>query len=77
MATATTRTVTNDSVVYNRGSKVSKAIIHLEIGTDDEVTGGSVIPVCELPAEAIVTSIKMINDDLDSGGTDLEVDLGI
>lgn len=77
MAAATTRTISNDSGVYNRGSKVFKTLVHLEIGTDDEVTGGSVIPICELPAEAIVTSIKIMNDDLDSGGTDLEMDIGI
>ncbi len=77
MAAATTRTTTNDSVVHNRGTKVFKAIIAMEIGTDDLVTGGDVIPVCELPAEAIVTSIKMLNDDLDAAGPTLEVDIGI
>ncbi len=77
MAAATTRTTTNDSVVHNRGTKVSKAIIAMEIGTDDLATGGSVVPICELPAEAIVTSIKHLNDDLDDNGTDLVVDLGL
>ncbi len=77
MAAATTRTTTNDSVVHNRGTKVSKAIIAMEIGTDDLVTGGAVIPLCELPAEAIVTSIKALNDDLDSGGPSLVADIGI
>ena len=77
MAAATTRTTTNDSVVHNRGTKVSKAIIAMEIGTDDLITTGNVIPLCELPAEAIVTSIKMLNDDLDSAGPALEVDIGI
>ena len=74
---ATTRTTENDSVVHNRGTKVFKAVIAMEVGTDDLVTGGSVIPLCELPPEAIVTSIKALNDDLDSGGTDLVVDIGI
>lgn len=77
MAAATTRTTTNDSVVHNRGSKVFKAIIAMEAGTDDLVTGGAVIPLCELPPEAIVTSIKMLNDDLDSGSAALVVDIGI
>lgn len=77
MAAATTRTTTNDSGVHNRGSKVFKAIIAMELGTDDLVTGGAVIPLCELPAEAIVTSIKALNDDLDSGGPALVVDIGI
>ena len=76
MAAATTRTTTNDSVVHNRGTKVSKAIIAMEVGTDDLVTTGNVIPMCELPAEAIVTSIKMLNDDLDNA-TDLVADIGI
>ena len=77
MATATTRTTTNDSVVHNRGTKVFKAVIAMEIGEDDLVTGGNVVPICELPAEAIVTSIKHLNDDLDDNGTDLIVDLGL
>ncbi len=76
MAAATTRTITNDSGVYNRGSKVFKAIIAMELGTDDLVTGGDVVPICELPAEAIVTSIKHLNDDLD-GGNAIVVDIGI
>ena len=74
---ATTRTTKDDSGVYNRGTKVFKAIIAMEIGTDDLVTGGSVIPLCELPAEAIVTSIKMLTDDLEGGSDTLRVDLGI
>lgn len=74
---ATTRTTTNDSGVHNRGTKVFKAIVAMEIGTDDLVTGGNVIPLCELPAEAIVTSIKHLNDDLDSGGGALKIDFGI
>ena len=74
---ATTRTTTNDSGVHNRGTKDFKTIIAMEMGTDDQVTGGSVIPLCELPPEAIVTSIKIMNDDLDNGGTDLEMDIGI
>ncbi len=77
MAAATTRTTTNDSVVHNRGTKVSKAIIAMEVGTADLVTTGNVIPLCELPPEAIVTSIKHINDDLDDNGTDLVMHLGI
>ncbi len=77
MAAATTRTISNDSGVYNRGSKIFKAIVALEIGTDDLVTGGSVVPIIELPSEAIVTSIKAINDDLDSGGPTLVADIGI
>lgn len=77
MAAATVRTISNDSGVYNRGSKVFKVIIAMEIGEDDLVTGGSVVPICELPAEAIVTSIKYLNDDLDDNGTDLVVDLGL
>ena len=77
MAAATTRTTTNDSVVHNRGTKVSKAIIAMEIGSDDLVTGGAVVPICELPAEAIVTSIKYLNDDLDTAGANLVVDLGL
>ncbi len=77
MAAATTRTTTNDSVVHNRGTKVFKAVIAMELGTDDLVTGGDVVPLCELPAEAIITSIKHLNDDLDSGGPSLVVDLGI
>jgi len=76
MAAATTRTTTNDSVVHNRGTKVFKAIIAMEIGTDDLVTGGNVIPICELPAEAIITSIKHLNDDLDTGDA-IVVDIGI
>ena len=74
---ATTRTIVNDSGVYNRGSKVFKAIVAMEIGTDDLVTCGDFIPICELPAEAIVTSIKIMNDDLDSGGTGLDANIGI
>lgn len=77
MAVATTRTTPHDSSVYNRGTKVFKAIIAMEIGTADLVTGGSVIPLCELPPEAIVTSIKALNDDLDDNGTDLVMDIGI
>ncbi len=77
MAAATVRTISNDSGVYNRGSKVFKAIVAMEIGEDDLVTGGSVIPICELPPEAIVTSIKALNDDLDANGTDLVMDIGI
>ena len=77
MAATTTRTTTNDSVVHNRGTKVFKAIVAMEIGTNDQVTTGDVIPICELPPEAIVTSIKALNDDLDSGGTDIEFDIGI
>ncbi len=77
MAAATTRTTKDDSGVYNRGSKVFKAIIAMEIGTDDLVTTGDVIPLCELPPEAIVTSIKMLNDDLDTGSPALVVDIGI
>ena len=74
---ATTRTTTNDSGVHNRGTKVFKAIVAMAIGTDDLVTTGDVIPLCELPAEAIVTSIKALNDDLDAAGPTLEVDIGI
>ena len=77
MALATTRTTTNDSDVHIRGTKLFKAVIALEIGTDDLVTGGDVIPLCELPAEAIVTSIRHLNDDLDSGGGALKIDFGI
>ena len=77
MAAATTRTTTNDSVVHNRGTKVFKAIIAMEVGTADLVTTGNVIPLCELPPEAIVTSIKALNDDLDDNGTDLVMDIGI
>ncbi len=77
MAAATTRTTTNDSGVHNRGTKVFKAIIAMEIGTADLVTTGNVIPLCELPPEAIVTSIKALNDDLDDNGTDLVMDIGI
>jgi len=76
MAAETTRTISNDSGVYNRGSKVFKAIVAMEIGTDDLVTGGDVVPICELPAEAIVTSIKHLNDDLDTGDA-IVVDIGI
>ena len=74
---ATTRTTLNDSGVHNRGTKVFKAIVAMEIGTDDLVTTGDVIPICELPPEAIVTSIKIMNDDLDSGGTGLDANIGI
>ena len=77
MAAATTRTTTNDSDVHIRGTKLFKAIVAMEIGTDDLVTTGDVIPICELPAEAIVTSIKVLNDDLDSGSAALVVDIGI
>ncbi len=77
MAVKTKRTILNDSAVYNRGTRVFKAIIAMEIGTADLVTGGSVVPLCELPPEAIVTSIKALNDDLDDNGTDLIVDIGI
>ncbi len=74
---ATTRTVSNDSVVHNRGTKVFKAIIAMEIGTDDLVTTGDMVPLMELPPEAIVTSIKSMNDDLDAAGPTLVVDIGI
>lgn len=77
MATATTRSTPNDSGVYNRGTKKMAAIVALNIGTDDLVTGGGIVPIMELPKEAIVTSIKHLGGDLDSGSNALRVDIGI
>jgi len=74
---ATTRSTPNDSGVYNRGSKLFKAVVGLNIGTDDLVTGGDIVPLMELPKEAIITSIKYLNTDMDSGSPALVVDIGI
>lgn len=70
------RNTPNDSSVYLRGSKVMKAIVALNISAADILSGGDVVPICQLPKEAIVTSIKVINETLDSG-TDAEFDIGI
>ena len=77
MAAATVRTTTGTSDVNLRGTRSYKAIIAMEIGSDDLVTGGAVIPFCELAPEAIVTSIKILNDDLDDNGANLVADIGI
>jgi hypothetical protein len=67
----------NNSAVALRGSKVYKAVIAMEISAADLATTGDVVPLMELPPEAIVTSIKHLNDDLDSGSPALAVDVGI
>ena len=72
-----TRTFSNNnSSVSIRGSKLMKAVIAMEIAAADLLSGGDVIPLMELPPEAIVTSIKVLADDLD-GATDLIIDIGI
>ena len=71
-----TRTSDNNSSAYVRGTKVMQCVVPLEIAAADVISGGDVVPICELPPEAIVTSIKVINDTLDSG-TDALFDIGI
>lgn len=66
----------NDSAVFNRGTRSYKAIVSIEVAAADVVSGGDVIPIIELPAEAVVTSIKIMSDTLDSG-TDALFDIGI
>lgn len=74
MATATTRTTTGDSSVNIRGTKKFEAVVAMNLGSDDIVTTGDIIPLMELPPEAIVTSIKALNGAI---GASLAVDIGI
>jgi uncharacterized hydantoinase/oxoprolinase family protein len=74
MAAATTRTTTGDSAVNIRGTKQFQAVVAMNIGTDDVVTTGDVIPIMELPAEAIITDIKVLSTAI---GASMAVDLGI
>ena len=75
---ATTRSTPNDSSVYNRGTKKFEAVVAMNFGTDDLVTTGDIIPIMELPDEAIITSIRHMNTDMDSNGTPALVgDIGI
>lgn len=70
------RNNSNDSAVFNRGTRKYGAIVSVEVSAADILSGGDVVPIIELPAEAIVTSIKVMNDTLDSG-TDALFDIGI
>lgn len=77
MAAETVRSTPNNSAVYiGKGTKKFSAIIAIELGTDDIVSGGKVVPLMELPQEGIITSIKVMNDTVDSG-TDALFDIGI
>lgn len=72
----TTRSTPNNSAVYIRGTQSNKAVVALEIAAADVISGGELIPICELAPEDIVTSIKVLNETLDSG-TDALFDIGI
>jgi len=74
---ATTRSTPNDSSVYNRGTKKFEAVVALNIGIDDLITTGDLVVLMELPKEAIITSIKYMNTDMDSGSPALVCDIGL
>lgn len=74
MAAATTRSTGNDSAVYNRGTKEFTAMVALDLGTADIATTGDIVPIMELPPEAILTSLKVLNAAI---GASLAVDIGI
>lgn len=75
---ATTRNGDTKSAVHLRGGQVHKAVTSFEVATADLATTGDIIPIIEIPPEAIVTSIKAIADELDTNVTPtLEFDIGI
>lgn len=72
-----TRSSDSGAAVHNRGVTGKKAVCGFAIVTADLATTGDILKIMELPPEAIITSIKVVNDDLDSGGPTHVFDIGL
>jgi len=64
-----TRSSDSGAAVHNRGTAGKKAVCAFALGTADLATTGDILKIMELPPEAIITSIKTVNDDMDSNGS--------
>lgn len=67
------------SAVYTRGAEVHKAVVALDMTADnvDDATKEGVHPLIEIPAEAIVTSIKAMNVAALDTADELTVNIGL
>jgi hypothetical protein len=66
------------AAVHTRGAEVHQAIVRLDLTTDNlEATAEDVHPLIEIPAEAIVTSIKAANSTALDGASGLLIDVGL
>lgn len=70
-----TRQTTNDAATYMRGAEVHKLIVPFDLVVGD-LDQDDLLILAELPNEALVTSIKIVNEDLDTGAG-LVVDIGL
>lgn len=71
----TARPHSYDGAAYVRGAPVHKAVCSLNVDTAQGALD-QIIPICELPPEAIVTSIEIVNGGIDTDEA-LTIDLGI
>lgn len=66
--------------VKNAGA-VSGGTVRAKTGTKalltTDIDSGDIIFMCEVPMHARILSIKIFNDDLDTGGTGLQADVGL
>ena len=71
-----TKQLDSNSAVYLRGADVQKIVVPLSIAAT-ELQDGDQIIMCELPSGAIVTGIKVLNSDMDTGSPAGVFDIGL
>ncbi len=61
----------------SQGGRLHLAVDTIEAATTSTDEAGDVILMLPLPSHALLSSLKIFNDDLDSGGTSGAVDVGL